>query len=212
MAREAKVAIVGGRQPLVNEALSWVLIENRIDVLGCFGTADDLQRALASGADPPEVVLVDADDEAAGAGAVSSLARVLPALKLVLLCEVASRAIVDCVLSEPIAGVVLKSDSPQEMILALRNVLVGRSVMPASWDRASLRRGADRQAGELLSAREREVLDLVASGCTNRQIAERLVISTNTVKFHLREIYSRLGVRNRVQAARVAAARRGERD
>jgi len=51
-----------------------------------------------------------------------------------------------------------------------------------------------------LSAREREVLQLAAAGMSNKEIAEHLVISLNTVKFHLRSIYSRLGVSNRVQA------------
>lgn len=46
------------------------------------------------------------------------------------------------------------------------------------------------------------MLDLAASGMSNKEIAERLTISANTVKFHLRTIYSRLGVRNRVEAMR----------
>ena len=53
-----------------------------------------------------------------------------------------------------------------------------------------------------LSAREREILALLASGMSNKQIASHLTISSNTVKFHLRTIYSKLGVRNRVQAMR----------
>ena len=52
----------------------------------------------------------------------------------------------------------------------------------------------------MLSEREREVIELAAAGRSNREIAEQLVISLNTVKFHLRTIYSRLGVHNRVQA------------
>jgi DNA-binding NarL/FixJ family response regulator len=55
----------------------------------------------------------------------------------------------------------------------------------------------------LLSGRQREVLDLLAHGASNSEIAGRLYISSNTVKFHLREIYGRLGVRNRVEAARL---------
>jgi DNA-binding NarL/FixJ family response regulator len=94
---------------------------------------------------------------------------------------------------------VLKSDTAEEAILALRHVLEGRAVMPVGWQAASLRLETPLAA---LSAREREVLDLAASGMSNKEIAERLTISVNTVKFHLRTIYSRLGVRNRVQAMR----------
>jgi DNA-binding NarL/FixJ family response regulator len=54
-----------------------------------------------------------------------------------------------------------------------------------------------------LSERQREVLELLALGASNGDIAARLYISVNTVKFHVREIYARLGVRNRVEAARL---------
>jgi LuxR family maltose regulon positive regulatory protein len=57
----------------------------------------------------------------------------------------------------------------------------------------------------VLSVREREVLDLVTAGMSNEEIAKRLVISSNTVKFHLRTVYSRLGVHNRVQATRAVS-------
>ena len=92
------------------------------------------------------------------------------------------------------------SSSPsgvEETILALRNVLEGRAVMPAGWQSASA------QANDplaMLSAREREILALLSGGMSNKQIAHHLTISSNTVKFHLRTIYSKLGVRNRVQA------------
>ena len=57
---------------------------------------------------------------------------------------------------------------------------------------------------ELLSQRELEVLKLVAQGLSNQQIAQELVITTDTVKRHVRHILSKFGVRNRVQAANKA--------
>jgi len=65
------------------------------------------------------------------------------------------------------------------------------------------RTGGDRQQGEVeaLTPREREVLDLVAEGLTNKEIAARLVISENTVRAHLRHILDKLHVSSRVQAA-----------
>jgi LuxR family maltose regulon positive regulatory protein len=53
---------------------------------------------------------------------------------------------------------------------------------------------------ETLSRREFDVLRLIAEGYANREIAQHLTISINTVKMHIRHIYSKLGVRNRVQA------------
>ncbi len=91
----------------------------------------------------------------------------------------------------------LTSDTVEETILALRNVLEGRAVMPVGWQSASAQVEDPLAA---LSVREREILSLLSSGMSNKQIAAHLTISSNTVKFHLRTIYSKLGVRNRVQA------------
>ena len=71
-------------------------------------------------------------------------------------------------------------------------------------------RPADERAGwysmttRLLNARQREILALVAEGKTNRQIAEALHLSENTVKWHMRKIFQELGARNRVEAVRLA--------
>ncbi len=58
---------------------------------------------------------------------------------------------------------------------------------------------------EALDPREREVLDLVAEGLTNRQVAERLVIIQNTIQTHVHHILSQFGANNRIKAARVLA-------
>ena len=56
--------------------------------------------------------------------------------------------------------------------------------------------------GDPLTAREREIAELVAAGRTNREVAEQLVLSTRTIEAHLRNIYAKLGVRSRVELAR----------
>ena len=63
----------------------------------------------------------------------------------------------------------------------------------------------ERSAGSVLSGREREVVALIAQGCTNRQIAERLVISEWTADTHVRHILTKLGFRSRAQVAAWAA-------
>lgn len=167
-------------------------------VLGSYRDFSALETALRGRAQALHVAVVDAEDPAAGPPAVAALRRAYPDLRILLLCEVASPALVGCAIDERVDGVVLKSDDPTEMILALRHVLEGRAVMPAGWHQASLEREA---VVRVLSMREREVLDLAASGLSNKEIAEQLVISTNTVKFHLRGIYCSLGVHNRLQAS-----------
>jgi DNA-binding NarL/FixJ family response regulator len=203
-AAEPGVAIVGGAGAFVTEALTWMLTESGSRVLGVYQDFSTLEAALHGGAQAPHVAVVDAEDPAAGPPAVAALRQAYPDLKILLLCEVASPALVGCAIEEYVDGVVLKSDAPKEMILALRHVLEGRAVMPAGWHHASRKHEA---VVRVLSIREREVLELAATGLSNKEIAEQLVISTNTVKFHLRGIYGSLGVHNRVQASQAMSAK-----
>jgi DNA-binding CsgD family transcriptional regulator len=65
-----------------------------------------------------------------------------------------------------------------------------------------VRAARDGQAGPL-TGREREIADLVAAGRTNKEIAAQLVLSTRTIEAHLRNIFAKLGVRSRVELARL---------
>jgi two-component system, NarL family, response regulator DesR len=200
---EPRIAIVGGGGALATEALAWLLTERGNRVVGAFADHPALTRFLATegSADTEgialDAVIVDAEDPSAGPAAVAEIRDAHPELKILLLCEAPSPAVLRCAIEEGVEGLLLQSDPVEEAVLTLRHVLEGRAVMPAGWQAAS------RQAIGLLGAlsgREREVLELAASGMSNREIAERLIISANTVKFHLRTIYTRLGVHNRVQA------------
>jgi len=197
-ASEPGIAIVGGAGALVTEALTWMLTESGSRVLGAYPDFPSLKAALSDDEQGCEAVVVDAEDPEAGPAAVVELRSAWPELKILLLCETAGPALVHCAIEQQVQGVVLKSDAAAEMIRALRHVLDGRAVMPAGWHNASLE---PETGGGVLSARERQVLDLAAAGLSNKEIAQRLVISANTVKFHLRGIYSSLGVHNRVQAS-----------
>jgi DNA-binding NarL/FixJ family response regulator len=94
-------------------------------------------------------------------------------------------------------GYALKTDSPSQMVAAIRQVAAGHLMFPV---------GARRWIGRLpraddLTSRERAVLEQLAEGKSNSEIADHLHLSTNTVKFHVRNLYSKLGVSNRTEAA-----------
>jgi DNA-binding NarL/FixJ family response regulator len=100
-------------------------------------------------------------------------------------------------------GFALKTDPPRQTVAAIRNVAHGHLVFPSS---ARGRRGSSAaQADPIdsLSDREREFLAVVAEGLTNTRIAERLSVTEHTVKFHLQNIFQKLGVANRTEAARL---------
>lgn len=100
-------------------------------------------------------------------------------------------------------GYLLKDSDPDELLAAVRSAAEGDSALsPGVADRLMTRVRTPRMS---LTPRELEVLGLVASGSSNRQIGQELMLSEATVKSHLVHIYDKLGVRSRTSA--VAAAR-----
>ena len=95
------------------------------------------------------------------------------------------------------AGFVSKDLDASDVVKAVRMVGLGMMVFTPGNEPAPLG----------LSAREREVLDLIAEGATNRQIGERLFLSPHTVKEHTSAVYRKLGVRNRAEAVQQAQRR-----
>ncbi len=105
------------------------------------------------------------------------------------------------------AGYVLKDISQRELITAVQGVLSGESILNKDLVILLLRRMASETpsleelpAGRL-SPREREVLQLLTQGQTNREIAQNLTVSVSTVKIHVEHILAKLGVSDRTQAA-----------
>ncbi|MEZ4727737.1 MAG: response regulator transcription factor [Caldilineaceae bacterium] len=94
-------------------------------------------------------------------------------------------------------GFALKTESPMQTIDAIRQVAQGRLVFPRAAQRWMM---SQAKRGPTLSAREEEVLDLLARGLPNAEIAAELKVSENTVRFHLKNIYEKLNVTNRTEA------------
>ncbi len=102
-----------------------------------------------------------------------------------------------------VRGVVLKEMAPRMLVECVRKVVAGeqwieRRSLGRALDRMLRREAGLREAAALLTAREIEIVRLVAEGLRNQAIAERLHISEGTVKVHLHNIYEKLGVESRV--------------
>jgi DNA-binding NarL/FixJ family response regulator len=142
----------------------------------------------------PNVALVDlfVGDES-GADICELLRHETPAPK-VLLISGAGRISQSAARAAGASGFVSKDWSSTEIVRAVRMVGLGKTVFPPQPDRPAFE----------LSSREREVLDLMASGATNREIAGSLFLSPNTVKEHTSGLYRKLDARNRTEAVRRA--------
>ncbi len=104
-------------------------------------------------------------------------------------------------------GCLLKSSSTSELVDAVRRTAAGQAVFTAGLAGLVLgeyRRTADEAGAPQLTARETEVLRLVAKGMTSKQVAERLVLSHRTVENHVQNTLNKLALRNRSQLVRYA--------
>ena len=143
-------------------------------------------------------------DSGGAAGVLWQLREAGPASKLVVLATTIDGQLARAVMQYGIQAVILKSSPMADAVQVLQHVAQGRTSFPPTL----LERLSERPETHGLSMRQLEVLEELAEGRSNDEIARRLFISTNTVKFHLRAIYERLGVHNRVEAAQLLARQR----
>src|ERR1039457_5849571 len=223
-AQAIEVALLGGTRGLWTEAVAWMLTSDGYQLIAAFDSVDDLMAELAGL--HAELLLIDLDDRPVDWTAIGRVRAERPDLKLVLITAALSTGAAEAIRADHLDGVIDKTDSADQARATLAHVHEGRRVFPAGWQDAARPKGqgaarvsppggrdAARPRGggpEGPSAREFAILELVASGLRNTEIASQLMISPNTVKFHLRAVYAELGVRNRVEAAQAfARMRRG---
>ena len=97
-----------------------------------------------------------------------------------------------------VLAIISRDSEPEKFVLAINSVAMGMMFLPGEWLNSPPTECRDIHA---LSARQREILAMLASGETNKEIGRALNISTGTVKAHLESLYRRLDVKNRTQAA-----------
>ncbi|MBU1586557.1 MAG: response regulator transcription factor [Actinobacteria bacterium] len=108
------------------------------------------------------------------------------------------------------SGYVLKDIKGQNLLESIRQVAAGRSLIDRSVSRRVVESVATRTSEVELSLRERQVLDLIAEGFTNRQIGEQLDLAEKTVKNYVSGLLAKLGMERRTQAAVYGAQHRAE--
>jgi DNA-binding NarL/FixJ family response regulator len=158
----------------------------------------------------PEVVLLDLRmPELSGIEVMQRIRKTLPAVRFLVLTTYDTDEYLAPALAAGAQGYLLKDAMPEDLAQAVRSIARGGAALEPGVAARVLER---MQSGgspepEPLSAREREVLQLLANGATNRQIAAQLNLSENTVKTHLSNIFSKLDVQSRAEAVAVAYRR-----
>lgn len=157
----------------------------------------------------PDVVLMDVRmPDLDGISATREILAVTPEVKVVILTTFEQDDYIFGALRAGASGFLLKRTKPEELIAAIHTIAAGDSLLSPSVTRRVIEqmaeqpvpeRSADERLEEL-TPREREVLELIARGLSNGEIASALVVEQSTVKTHVKRILMKLRLRDRVQA------------
>jgi NarL family two-component system response regulator LiaR len=174
--------------------------------LEIIGEARDGQEAIRMCEQTlPDVILMDlVMPELNGVAATRMIKQKWPQVQVIALTSFQEKELVQDALQAGAISYLLKNVSGEELAQAIQGAYAGQSTLAREAIEALIQIGPASTPGFELTRRECEVLDLLAKGLTNPEIAVRLSISRSTVKVHVSNILSKLGVSNRAEAISVA--------
>ncbi|CAB4756739.1 unannotated protein [freshwater metagenome] len=194
--------LIADDHPMMRSGLTQ-LLESTDDLRVVAAAADGAQAVALDKEHHPDVVMMDISMPVLdGVEATRQIVSARPEAHVVMLTSFAEQDQVNAALDAGAIGYLLKDADPDELLRAVRAAALGEAPFSARAAQALLnRRRNPVVSADALTARESEVLALVAEGLANKQIARQLNISEKTVKAHLTSIFTTLGVTDRTQAA-----------
>jgi DNA-binding NarL/FixJ family response regulator len=200
--------LVADDHPLTRDGIKAALaLDAEFEVVA---EARDGQEAVSLAEEvKPDVVLMDVRMPVLGGiRATQTISRTVPNARVVMLTVEETQARVGEAIQAGAAGYLLKDNDARELARAVHLAAEGSAVIHPSLTRQFIEEIRQLTRGEqsvsTLSAREVEVLQMIAYGSTNREVAEALHISPQTVKTYLERIFTKLGVSDRTRAVAVA--------
>jgi DNA-binding NarL/FixJ family response regulator len=198
--RQLKVLVVDDHRLMLDAIRVSLEREDDISVVGEADSGDKLLPLI--GQTGPDVVLLDV--QMPGTDGLAALAEVrerYPSVSVVMLSGIDDPALVRAALERGAAAFVLKHVDPRDLAAAVRQVVSGAIFRPLDL-LGPVKENAQAEAG--LSNRELSILEALETGASNQEIARRLFLAEQTVKFHLTNIYRKLGVSTRTEAVHYA--------
>jgi NarL family two-component system response regulator LiaR len=203
--------LIADDHPVVRQGLrAFLETQPEIEIVGEAVDGEDavqqVERLL------PDVVLMDiVMPKIDGIQAIRRLREVSPSTQAIVLTSFADDDKIVAAVRAGAAGYLLKDAHPQELLSAIRAVARGEALLAPSIAARLIRelsRPNDDPAADVLTARELDVLRLIANGRSNKEIAQDLVLSEKTVKTHVSNILAKLHLADRTQAALYAVRQR----
>jgi len=157
----------------------------------------------------PDVILMDLMMPVMdGVAATQAIKKQNPQIQIVALTSFQEDELVQNALKAGAVGYLMKNVTARELAAAIKAAKDGKITLSPEAAQALVRANQQAEETETLTEREIEVLKLMVDGLNNAEIAERLVISLSTVKYHISNILQKLGVDNRVSAVSLALQRK----
>jgi len=204
MSGAAKIRVLSvDDHPLLHEGIATV-IRNQPDMLLVAEAFNGRNGILQFRQHRPDVTLMDLRlPDISGIDAMVAIHSEFPQARVIILTTFAGDVEIQRALEAGARAYVLKSMPPKELVEVIRQVHAGKKRIPAEIA-AHL---AEHYADEALTGREIEVLKQIAGGNRNRDIAEKLFISEETVKVHIKHLMEKLGASDRTQAVAIGVRR-----
>jgi DNA-binding NarL/FixJ family response regulator len=199
-----KIAIVEDNKTIRESLVEFVQTDPECRCVCVCTTGEEALKSIP--AHNPEIVLMDIQlPKMSGIECTAQLKELLPSLHIIMVTVYEDTERIFKALRAGACGYLLKRCTPEELISAVREVRQGGAPMSREIARkviSSFQEPITTAAQvEDLSPREREILELLAQGFPNKEIADRLGLTDGTVRWHLRHVYSKLHVRSRTEAA-----------
>jgi DNA-binding NarL/FixJ family response regulator len=199
-----RIAIVEDNRVIRESLMEFIHSDPDCTCVCACATAEEALKTIPR--HQPQIVLMDVQlPNMSGIECTTQLKQMLPDLHIIMVTVYEDTDRIFRALRAGACGYLLKRCAPEELLAAVREVRQGGAPMSREIARkviASFQEPLTAAAEvEELSPREREILELLASGFPNKQIADRLGLTDGTVRWHLRHVYNKLHVRSRTEAA-----------
>jgi len=204
MADPAKIRVLSvDDHPLMHEGIA-AMIRSQLDMVLAAEASSGHQAIQRFREHTPDITLMDLRlPDMSGIDAMVTIRSEFPEARVIILTTFAGDVEISRALESGARAYVLKSAPPKEIVEVIRQVHAGKKKLPPDIA-ANL---AEHFSDEKLTEREREVLQEIAGGNRNRDIADKLFITEETVKKHIKHVMEKLGATDRTQAVAIGVRR-----